>query len=222
MLADGNQIPVLHRTLILPESGNRFGDWERNGAYRYRNSIRWKEDFRNVCIFPGFFNLVKIIYIPTDCPQRDERMGWTGDANIFAGTACFHMDSSAFFRHYTRSMNLEQELMKGMVPFFVPRPKVPVRENTNPFYLEGGACVWADAAAMIPWTLYRYYGDAALLREQYPMMKSWTGYIRMRSGENKVPYLWQNDHQLGDWLALDNGDIQNPIGRTVSGTRRTD
>lgn len=152
--------------------------------------------------------------IPTDCPQRDERMGWTGDANIFANTACFHMDSSAFFRHYTRSLYPEQRLMEGAVPFFAPRPKVPVRENTNPFYVDGGACVWGDVATMLPWTLYRYYGDVSLLREQYPMMKSWVEYIRMRSGENEVAYLWQNDRHLGDWLALDNGNIHNPIGKT--------
>ncbi len=154
--------------------------------------------------------------IPTDCPQRDERMGWTGDANIFANTACFHMDSSAFFRHYAKSLYLEQKLMNGAVPFFVPRPKVPVRENTNPFYLDGGACIWGDVAAMLPWTLYQYFGDVSLLREQYPMMKSWVEYIRMRSRENKVPYLWQNDRHLGDWLALDNGNIHNPIGKTDS------
>ncbi|MDE5803621.1 MAG: glycoside hydrolase family 78 protein [Lachnospiraceae bacterium] len=155
--------------------------------------------------------------IPTDCPQRDERMGWTGDANIFARTACFHMDSAAFFRHYTRSLYLEQRLMKGAVPFFAPRPKVPVRDNTNPFYLDGGVCIWGDAATMLPWTLYQYYGDAALLREQYPMMKEWVAYVRGRAKENETPDLWQNDRQLGDWLALDNGDIRNPIGKTDCG-----
>lgn len=152
--------------------------------------------------------------IPTDCPQRDERMGWTGDANIFAHTACFHMDSSAFFRHYAKSLYREQKLSKGAVPFFVPRPKVPVRENTNPFYLDAGVCTWGDAATMLPWALYQYYGDKALLREQYPMMKLWVEYIRMRTEENAVSYLWQNDRQLGDWLALDNGNPDNPIGKT--------
>lgn len=152
--------------------------------------------------------------IPTDCPQRDERMGWTGDANIFAGTACFHMNSGAFFRHYTRSLYREQKLAKGAVPFFVPKPKVPVRENTNSFYLDNGACTWGDVATMLPWTLYQYYGDEALLREQYPMMKAWVEYIRARSRENQVPYLWQNDRHLGDWLALDNENIHNPIGKT--------
>lgn len=152
--------------------------------------------------------------IPTDCPQRDERMGWTGDANIFARTACFHMDSAAFFRHYTKSLYKEQKLLNGAVPFFVPRPKVPVRENTNPFYLDSGVCVWGDAAVMLPWMLFQYYGDYSLLKEQYPMMKAWVEYVSGRVKENAVPYLWQNDRQLGDWLALDNGDLNNPVGKT--------
>lgn len=152
--------------------------------------------------------------IPTDCPQRDERMGWTGDVNIFAHTACFHMDSSAFFRHYARSLYQEQKLLKGAVPFFAPRPKVPVKENTNPFYVDGGACIWGDVAVMLPWTLYQYYGDLCFLREQYPMMKLWVEYIQGRAEKNEVPYLWQNDRQLGDWLALDNGNIHNPVGKT--------
>ncbi len=155
--------------------------------------------------------------IPTDCPQRDERMGWTGDANIFANTACFHMDSSAFFRHYAKSLYEEQKLLKGAVPFFAPRPKVPVRENTNSFYLDGGVCIWGDVATGLPWTLYQYYGDRTLLKEQYPMMKLWVEYIRSRVKENEIPNLWQNDRHLGDWLALDNGNIDNPIGMTDSG-----
>lgn len=154
--------------------------------------------------------------IPTDCPQRDERMGWTGDVNIFAQTACFHMDSAAFFRHYAKSLYREQQLLHGAVPFFAPCPKVPVRENTNPFYLDSGVCIWGDVAVTLPWTLYQYYGDKSLLREQYPMMKLWVEYVRGRSEENEIPFLWQNDRQLGDWLALDNGDIHNPIGRTDS------
>lgn len=155
--------------------------------------------------------------IPTDCPQRDERMGWTGDVNIFANTACFHMDSGAFFRHYMKSLYEEQKTLQGAVPFFVPRPKVPVRENINPFYLDSGICMWGDVAAWLPWTLYQYYGDKAMLQEQYPMMKLWVEYVRSRAARNDVPDLWQNDRQLGDWLALDNGDVRNPIGMTDSG-----
>lgn len=155
--------------------------------------------------------------IPTDCPQRDERMGWTGDAGIFASTACFHMDSGSFFHHYMKNMQAEQEKCNGAIPFFVPRPKVKKEEHTNPFYLDSGAAVWGDAATLIPWKLYQFYGDKAMLEEQYPVMKAWVDYEHERTKENEIPYLWQNDRQLGDWLALDNGNINNPIGKTDSG-----
>ena len=155
--------------------------------------------------------------IPTDCPQRDERMGWTGDAGIFASTACFHMDSGSFFHHYMKNMQAEQEKCNGAIPFFVPRPKVKKEEHTNPFYLDSGAAVWGDAATLIPWRLYQFYGDKAMLEEQYPVMKAWVDYEYERTKENEIPYLWQNDWQLGDWLALDNGNINNPIGKTDSG-----
>ena len=155
--------------------------------------------------------------IPTDCPQRDERMGWTGDAGIFASTACFHMDSGSFFHHYMKNMQAEQKKCNGAIPFFVPRPKVKKEEHTNPFYLDSGAAVWGDAATLIPWRLYQFYGDKAMLEEQYPVMKAWVDYEYERTKENEIPYLWQNDRQLGDWLALDNGNINNPIGKTDSG-----
>lgn len=154
--------------------------------------------------------------IPTDCPQRDERMGWTGDAGIFSATACFHMDCVSFFRHYMKNLEAEQALLGGAVPFFVPRPKVPVNEKTNPFYKDAGAAVWGDAAWMIPWNLYQFYGEKALLKEQYSVIKNWVEYVTSRVELNENPYWWQNDRQLGDWLALDNGNINNPIGKTDS------
>lgn len=155
--------------------------------------------------------------IPTDCPQRDERMGWTGDVTVFVPTACFHMDCAAFFDHYARCVYEEQKLLNGAVPFFAPRPKVDRTEKSNPFYFDGGACIWSDVATLMPWTLYTYYGDKGLLQHHYPMMKAWVEYMRERSSHNGVKYLWQQDRHLGDWLALDNGNIHNPIGRTDMG-----
>lgn len=152
--------------------------------------------------------------IPTDCPQRDERMGWTGDVAVFAATACFHEDCTAFFRHYAKSLAEEEKLMGGAVPFFSPRAKIKEREGINPFYSTGGVCGWGDVATILPWTLYCYYGDKQLLAEQYPMMCDWVDYMTAESKNNPIPYLWQTGRQLGDWLALDNGNINNPIGRT--------
>lgn len=155
--------------------------------------------------------------IPTDCPQRDERMGWTGDTAIFAPTACFHMNSSAFYRHYMKCLSAEQKLRGGEVPFFAPLPKIAAGEGINPFYYTGGVCAWGDVATILPWTMYCYYGDLQLLKEQYPIMCQWVDYVTELSEKNEIPFLWQNTRQLGDWLALDNGDINNPIGKTDTG-----
>ncbi len=157
------------------------------------------------------------IDIPLDCPQRDERMGWTGDIAIFARTGSFHMYTPAFLRHYMENLRLEQEQLGGAVPFFVPRPKPKAHEGINPFLVTAGACTWGDAATILPWEMYLHYQDKAILKLYYPTMCAWVEYINSRVKENKIPMLWQNDRQLGDWLALDNGNIENPIGSTDMG-----
>lgn len=157
------------------------------------------------------------IDIPLDCPQRDERMGWTGDIALFSRTAAFHMYLPAFLNHYMLNLMLEQEKLDGAVPFFVPKPKPEPHEGINPFLVTAGACAWGDAATIVPWELYCRYKDVKMLKEHYPIMKSWVSYIEGRVSENEKPFLWQNDRQLGDWLALDNGNIHNPIGSTDMG-----
>ncbi|WP_310603235.1 family 78 glycoside hydrolase catalytic domain [Anaerosporobacter sp.] len=152
--------------------------------------------------------------IPTDCPQRDERMGWTGDTTIFAPTACFHMDSAAFYNHYLHSLKEEQKRLAGSVPFFVPMPKVEAFEGINPFYVTNGACVWGDVATVLPWTLYLHYGDKSLLKQHFGVMCDWIDYITKQVAASEDAYLWKNGHHLGDWLALDNGNPHNPIGKT--------
>lgn len=157
------------------------------------------------------------IDMPLDCPQRDERMGWTGDIALFSRTAAFHMYIPAFLNHYMVNLMLEQEKLDGAVPFFVPKPKPAFHEGINPFLITAGACTWGDAATIVPWELYCRYKDVEMLKEHYSAMKSWVSYIEGRVSENEKPFLWQNDRQLGDWLALDNGNIQNPIGSTDMG-----
>lgn len=127
--------------------------------------------------------------IPTDCPQRDERLGWTGDAQVFSGTASFGFHTAAFFRKWLRDMAAETSKEWG-VPHVVP----------NILGEQAGAAAWSDAATIIPWTLYRIYGDKEMLAEQFPMMKAWVDYIHARTSENG---LWQTGFQYGDWLALD-------------------
>ncbi|MCM1536900.1 MAG: glycoside hydrolase family 78 protein [bacterium] len=153
--------------------------------------------------------------MPLDCPQRDERMGWTGDIAVYARTASYHMDTAAFLHHYMKNLALEQTLLDGAVPFFVPKPKPAPHEGINPFLVTAGACAWGDAATILPWELYLHGRDIHMLKEHYPAMCGWTAYIEKRASGNANPFLWQNDRQLGDWLALDNGDC--PSGKTDTG-----
>ena len=127
--------------------------------------------------------------IPTDCPQRDERLGWTGDAQVFCGTASFNFNTALFFRKWMRDMAVESSAEWG-VPHVVP----------NILGNQDSAAAWSDAAAIIPWKLYQVYGDRDMLREQYPMMKLWVDYIHGKTSANG---LWQTGFQYGDWLALD-------------------
>lgn len=127
--------------------------------------------------------------VPTDCPQRDERLGWTGDAQAFCGTASYNFETVSFFRKWLRDMAAETTEEWG-VPHVVP----------NILGHQSGAAAWSDSATIIPWTLYQVYGDEEMLREQFPMMKSWVDYIHAHVSENG---LWQNGFQYGDWLALD-------------------
>ena len=143
--------------------------------------------------------------VPTDCPQRDERMGWTGDAQVFFGTAAFNMDVSVFFSKYCYDMMREQALADGAVPVVIPRSNVPIT----------GACAWGDAATIIPWNLYIRYGDIEILRQQYAGMKAWVDYVRRQDEATGGNRLWEGQFHYCDWLALDNDD---PIGNRFGGT----
>ncbi|WP_339316694.1 family 78 glycoside hydrolase catalytic domain [Paenibacillus sp. FSL R10-2734] len=151
--------------------------------------------------------------IPTDCPQRDERMGWTGDVSVFASTSCFNMRTPAFYHHYLKNLRLEQQLIQGSIPFFVPKPKVAYHEGINPFLISDGAATWGDVATILPWTLFQHYGDVGALRVHYPIMKDWVNHVRALDIENGDHKLWDHGRHLGDWLALDH-DSPSPIGAT--------
>jgi alpha-L-rhamnosidase len=130
--------------------------------------------------------------VPTDCPQRDERLGWTGDAQVFARTACFNMDVAGFFTKWLRDLAADQK-ENGSVPFVVP--DVLSRGGMG----GAGSSAWGDAATIVPWTLYLCYGDRGLLAEQYPSMRGWVDFIAGQAG--KV-YLWRSGFHFGDWLAI--------------------
>ena len=130
--------------------------------------------------------------MPTDCPQRDERLGWTGDAQVFARTAAFNMDVAGFFTKWLGDVAADQQA-DGAVPFVVPNVL------TTPEKRESASAAWADAAVIIPWTMYLGYGDTRHPRAQYPSMKAWVEYMRAKAGET---HLWTTGFHFGDWLAF--------------------
>ncbi len=156
--------------------------------------------------------------IPTDCPQRDERLGWTGDAAIISATACKNIYMPAFFHHFIENVAHEQAYYDGSVPFFVPAPHVDESDKEFSWVKNNaaGCAIWSDVATMMPWAVYENYGDLALLRREYPVMKTWVERIRRDDREDGNRGLWLRGNQLGDWLALDreDGDTQNPFGAT--------
>ena len=140
--------------------------------------------------------------VPTDCPQRDERMGWTGDAQVFSPTATYLKDTYAFYAKYLYDMAREQSVRGGRVPDVVPS-----------FGVESTACVWGDASCIIPWNLYLFYGDKGILEDQFESMKGWVDYIRSVDGDD---HGWRYVFHYGDWLALDNpaGGAEQTLGAT--------
>ena len=157
--------------------------------------------------------------VPTDCPQRDERMGWTGDAQIFAGTACFNMYTPAFYAKYMEDLMREQKPLEGGIPFVIPVIKPKSKSNAdgapNMFAMNHSSTAWGDVACVLPWTLYSYYGDKEMLRRHYPAMKGWVDYIRRQDEQNGGKRLWQTGFHFADWLALDNyKDPDSPVGAT--------
>lgn len=132
--------------------------------------------------------------IPTDCPQRDERLGWTGDAQIFCRTASMIYDTSRFFDKWLADLAAEQRA-DGSVPRFCPM--VPGMDE------EGTSAGWGDAAVICPWELYRAYGDPEVIRRNFPLMRGWIEYMRSAGDEE---YLWTGGNHFGDWLATDAGE----------------
>lgn len=126
--------------------------------------------------------------VPTDCPQRDERLGWTGDAQVFVRTASLNFDVKRFFKKWLRDLAVDQG-RDGCVPHVVP----------NIFDDMGGSSAWSDAAVICPWEIYRTYGDKAILEEQFDSMKAWIDWMRERSENGRR----SGGSHFGDWLGLD-------------------
>jgi alpha-L-rhamnosidase len=138
--------------------------------------------------------------VPTDCPQRDERLGWTGDAQIFCRTASYLMQTRNFFAKWLTDLRCDQT-PEGGVPHVIPDILDGHCENDR--LLSGGgthsASAWADAAVINPWTMYLMYGDTRVLENQYDSMKGWIDFMQAHAENN----LWRYRLQFGDWVALD-------------------
>lgn len=157
--------------------------------------------------------------IPTDCPTR-ERAGWTGDAQIYAPTGSFLMQTAGFFTNWLRDLAAEQE-PDGRVPLIIPRPSGAESNLPGPVTLLEGSAGWGDAAVILPWTLYQVYGDQRILEEQYASMQAWVDY-QLRQAQDKYKpqghtalryqernplehelYLWDTNYHWGEWLEPD-------------------
>lgn len=126
--------------------------------------------------------------VPTDCPQRDERLGWTGDAQVFSMTAAFNFNVAPFYTKWLRDVAIDQ-LPSGRVPHVIP----------DVLNGAGGSTAWADVSVIVPWTTYLVYGDKRVLEVQYSSMKAWVDYMKDRAGDGN---LWLGDTHYGDWLAF--------------------
>ncbi len=176
--------------IILHTDMHETGSFSCSDEYinRLQSNIQWGERSN-------------FVDIPTDCPQRDERMGWTGDAQVFCKTASFNMDTALFFRKWLRDLKSEQTMEFGP-PHVVP----------NIWGDKDAAAAWSDAATIVPWTIYQVYGDKRVLEDQYDSMRDYVDYITAHTNEENG--LWQYGFQYADWLALDKEECSDRVGAT--------
>ena len=173
--------------------------------------------------------LSNTLSIPTDCPQR-ERAGWTGDIMAFSPTLCFLRNSDAFLTRWMRSLRVDQR-PDGAVPDIIPYLKAYELTNSNPDFGSHTSCGWGDAILIVPYAVYRAYGDKEILSENYDAMTKWMNYIKDRT-ENHHPdaystwddahkerskYLWNTDFHFGDWL-VPSMVLGNPDGAAMLNT----
>lgn len=159
----------------------QHSDFEKNGTF---TSSHDKLNQLQSNIIWGLRD--NLLDIPTDCPQRDERLGWTGDAQVISPTAMFNFDTHAFWTAWLQSMRETQmEHDNGLVPFIIP----DVLQNKS------ASSGWGDACVIIPWDIYNITGDKRVLEENYEMAKKWVGYYQSKA-KDYIP----NIHSFGDWL----------------------
>ncbi|MBR2459792.1 MAG: family 78 glycoside hydrolase catalytic domain [Clostridia bacterium] len=201
ILRDGTQTYKAHHTFY----GFRYirlTDWPEEIKLEHFTAISVYSDMKRTgwfeCGVPKvnklFSNIIwgqvdNFLDIPTDCPQRDERLGWTGDAEVFCRTATLNFDTRKFFKKWLRDLWSEQEAFNGAIPHIVP----------NLWSHQFSSAAWGDAATVCPWEIYIAFNDKEVLSDQFDSMKAWVEYIRGMGDE----YLWNAGSHFGDWLGID-------------------
>lgn len=165
-----------------------YSDMKRTGFFTSGNE-KVNRLYQNV-IWGQRSNFVDV---PTDCPQRDERLGWLGDAQVFCRTASINYDTERFYAKWFGDMALDQKAdgsVNGIVPSLHDLPVIP-------------SAAWADALVICPFEVYLAYGSKALLKKSFPMMKRWIDYMHAAGPEE---FLWLEGAHFGDWLGMDAGE----------------
>ena len=151
--------------------------------------------------------------VPTDCPQRDERLGWTADTQVFVNTACYNMDTYIFYKKYLNDLRGDQTMyFKGDIPMYSPSLKKEAGE---------GGAVWADAGTIIPWNIYLNYGDKNLLEKNYVLMRDYAETLIEKDIKQGNKNLILEGFTFGDWLAQDGVCPQSLFGGTDNGFIRS-
>ena len=190
---EGADLPAENITALV-----RHTDMKRTG-YMQTDNARFQRLYENV-IWGQRGNFVDI---PTDCPQRDERLGWTGDINAFCRTAAYNYDIRAFMKKWLKTL-CDDQTADGRIPHVAPDCLGEENRATN--------AMWCDAVTMVPWTLYGMYGDISFLEENFSAMEKFIA-ARERTMEKG---LIVRGHEYGDWLAMDGEALlgNSAIGRT--------
>ncbi len=171
-----------------------YSEMEQTGTFACSNELVNQLQHNILWGLKGNF-----VDIPTDCPQRDERVGWTGDAQIFCRTACYLMNADVFFTKWLTDVAADQT-PEGGVPHVVP-DIISGKEQSDWLLSQGthSAAAWADVAVINPWTMYLVYADKEILKRQYESMKKWILFMKNHASD----YIWNYKLQFGDWVALD-------------------
>ena len=188
----GELRPEMFRGLVL------FSDMERSGTIETGNA-KINRLYENTVwgLRSNFLD------IPTDCPQRSERLGWTGDAQVFAPTASYHYDTKAFYRKFVRDLMDEQVKLDGGVPNYFPNME-----------WGGASCTsaWGDVGTFLPATVWRAFGSKAELEFAWPLMRGWVDYMDRQDTERR--HTFEPPFQFGDWLGLDGASETSYKGGT--------